>query len=130
VNTFEFVVEGPAVSLRAKDKSARRYQRWIQLVRVAAQTAWPAEQLPATGPVEVEIRNYYTDVPPDVDNIIKPILDALETVAYLDDRQVVQVTSGKRALGEGPPMSDPSPRLAAALVSWSEVVHVAVRWQS
>ena len=34
--TFEFVVAGPAVSLRASRKSAKRYQEWILIVRAAA----------------------------------------------------------------------------------------------
>jgi crossover junction endodeoxyribonuclease RusA len=129
VATFEFVVEGPPVSLRAKDKNARRYQRWIRTVREAARAQWPAGLKPATSPVEVTISNFFTLVPPDVDNIIKPILDALESVAYVDDVLVHRVTSSKIDLSAEPMISNPSPCLAAALENWSEVVYVTVVWE-
>nr|DAH87168.1 MAG TPA: Endodeoxyribonuclease RusA [Caudoviricetes sp.] len=32
---------------------------------------------------------------PDVDNILKAVLDALNGVAYKDDKQVIEVTCGK-----------------------------------
>lgn len=126
--TFEVVVEGPAISLRAKDKNARRYQRWITTVRGAARTQWSSGTRRASGDVEVTITNFYTDVPPDVDNIIKPILDALETVAYLDDQQVYRVTSAKVDLSRKGQISNPSPVLAEALEKWTEVVYVVVTW--
>jgi hypothetical protein len=33
-------------------------------------------------------------VRPDVDNVLKPVLDALEGIVYLDDRQVTTVSAG------------------------------------
>ncbi len=49
-----------------------------------------------TNDIEIEIA-YVTDIPKDVrmdaDNVIKPTLDALEGVAYLNDRQVRSVRS-------------------------------------
>ena len=52
---FEFVVEGPAVSLRASIKSRRRYQKWIATVRAAAQNRWAAPDRPTRSRVEVTI---------------------------------------------------------------------------
>ncbi len=34
-----------------------------------------------------------TGVRPDVDNVLKPVLDALEGIVYLNDRQVVSVSA-------------------------------------
>lgn len=81
--TFEFIVEGPAISLRSSKKNPPRYQRWISKVRAAAQSEWPTGDSLANEEIEVEvsISNYFSDEPPDIDNIIKPILDTLNGVA-------------------------------------------------
>jgi hypothetical protein len=128
VPRFEFVLEGPAISLRAKEKNSKRYQRWIRTVHGAATSAWPPELQQATGPVEVEITNFFTAAPPDVDNIIKPILDGLRMVAYADDSQVYRVVSIKTELAGSAPVRDPSPTLADAIVRWTEVLHIIVSW--
>ena len=126
---FEFVVEGPAVSLRASRKSARRYQDWIRRVRGAAQQEWPADRRPTSRNVEVTISIYYTAALPDVDNIIKPLLDALNGLAYDDDQQVHRVISQKIAMTSGDRVINPSVLLAGALQQLDEVVHVLVRWE-
>ncbi len=93
--TFELLVEGPAVPLRAAKKNAKRYQAWIQKVRAAARREWPSTEDPIQTDVVVTITNLFNSEPPDVDNIIKPLLDALCNVVYADDRQVIRVTSQK-----------------------------------
>src|SRR5712692_6790800 len=61
-------------------KNRKRYQKWIRHVREAAEKEWRANDKPTSSAVEVTISNYYTEAPPDVDNIIKPILDALRGI--------------------------------------------------
>src|SRR5205823_24548 len=98
VPVYEFVVRGPAVSLRGghKRKKARlNYQKWISTVSAAAGNRWPLGSGPVPGRVEVLRTNFYTLPLPDVDNIIKPILDALKTLVYHDDEQVFKVTCAK-----------------------------------
>jgi crossover junction endodeoxyribonuclease RusA len=128
MTTFEFVVEGPPVSLRAQRKNARRYQKWVRTVNEAARKQWPAGETPTNARVEVQLTTYYTAAPPDVDNVIKPILDALKGLVYFDDQQVYRVVSEKIDLTSGPTIADPSPRLALALAVWAEVVRVGVVW--
>jgi crossover junction endodeoxyribonuclease RusA len=128
VPAFEFVIEGPAVPIRAMVKNPRRYRKWKAAVEAAARLEWPAGQRPTPDPVEVSISNYFTLEPPDPDNIIKPILDALKNLVYVDDRQVYRVTSEKRDLKLGVRTSRPSDVLAKALAAKSEVLHVIVRW--
>lgn len=127
MKTFEFIVQGPPVSLNAKKNNALRYQKWIRTVRSAAVVEWPTgEKATDDRSIEVNITNYYTLAPPDVDNIIKPILDALETVVYLDDEQVRRVTSERFNLREISKIINPSPLLAAALENYSELLHIVV----
>lgn len=126
---FEFIVEGPAVSLRAMKRSTKRYQKWIRTVRSAASKEWPAgKKLTYDSGILVNITNYYTLAPPDVDNIIKPILDALETIVYADDQQVSKVTSEKVDLPHSSSVKNPSALLAAGLEKYSEVLHIVVTW--
>jgi Holliday junction resolvase RusA-like endonuclease len=122
-------VEGPAVSLKAKKANPKRYQRWIKTVRTAAQKHWLSGKKPTgSADVTVSITNYFTLSPPDVDNIIKPILDALETVVYLDDQQVRKVMSEKVGLSNAR-IPDPSAVLAAALEKYTELLHIIVTWE-
>ena len=126
---FEFVIEGPAVSLRAKKTRSKRYQRWISKVRAAARAQWPAGVAATDNQtIQVVIVNYYTLVPPDVHNIIKPILDALETVVYLNDQQVRRVISEKFDLKNVDRIENPGSLLAAALEKYTEVLHIMVTW--
>ena len=129
METFEFIVEGPAVSLKAKKSNARRYQKWIRTVRAAAQKEWPKAKRPTNSQsVIVQITNYYTLAPPDVDNIIKPLLDAIETVAYMNDQQVYKVISEKFDLTHISRIQNPSALLAAGLEKYTELLHIIVAW--
>ena len=126
---FEFIVEGPAVSLKAKKSNSKRYQRWIRAVRTAAATEWPTDRHPTNSlKVEFKITIYYTLSPPDVDIIIKPLMDALETVAYVNDQQVYKVTCEKFALTNVSRIHNPSALLAAGLEKYSELLHIVVEW--
>jgi Holliday junction resolvase RusA-like endonuclease len=131
LETFEFIVEGPAVSLKAKKTNAKRYQKWIRTVRNRAQEHWSDSLNPThSASVIVHITNYYTLAPPDVDNIIKPILDAIETVAYGNDQQVYKVISEKFDLSNIDRIQNPSPLLAAGLVKYTELLHIIVTWDT
>ena len=131
METFEFILEGPPVSLKAKKTNTKRYQRWIRTVRKAAQAGWPTGKAPVTNTaIEVNIRNYYTLSPPDVDNIIKPILDGLNSVVYIDDRQVYRVTSEKYELSDKTRIENTSVLLAEAFEKYTEVLHISVRWEA
>jgi crossover junction endodeoxyribonuclease RusA len=123
LETFEFIMEGPAVSLKAKKSNARRYQKWIKTVRSEAQKEWQSKK-PSRKPtnsqsVTVNITNYYTLSPPDVDNIIKPIQDALETVVYMNDQQVRKVVSEKFDLTNVSRIQNPTALLAAGLEKYT-----------
>jgi crossover junction endodeoxyribonuclease RusA len=130
VPIFEFVVKGPAVSLRGSHKSRQsrlNYRKWVEFVRGAAKNEWPSGDKPTDRDVEVTISNYYTEAPPDVDNIVKPILDALKGLVYRDDLQVHKVTSQKFDLTRGA-IENSGPLLARALAAHTEVLHITVAW--
>ena len=63
-------------------------RQYIEAIRTAARKVLPAQ--PLSGTIEVEIVFVARGTQrPDVDNIPKPILDALKWIAYHDDSQVV-----------------------------------------
>jgi len=96
---FDFVIEGPAVSQQARDME--RLKRWEDQVTEAASEEWNAGPLPTSSPVAVTI-TYFTKREPgearDVDNLAKPILDAMKGVVYCDDEQVSDLLCRIRGL--------------------------------
>lgn len=63
----------------------------------------------------------------DVDNVAKPILDAIKANVLLsDDALVVDLTIRKRNLGVALSVVDPPPGLAAALETGDPFVYVEV----
>jgi hypothetical protein len=63
----------------------------------------------------------------DIDNIAKPILDALVGTIYVDDRLVVQVLLRKTRLSAGLRIANPSSTLAVALTGLHRDDFVYVR---
>ena len=75
-----------------------------------AQVGKQACESPATGPVEMEIAVYFNPQAkvytkggrrrlgtlPDLDNCVKSIVDGLNKVAYLDDRQVTRILAERK----------------------------------
>ena len=73
---LEFIVEGIPVSQQTRNRR-RRLEKWRQDVGSAASRVWN-EEASTAGALMVTITYVYDEVPLDVDNIPKPILDALK----------------------------------------------------
>lgn len=74
----------------------------------------------------LRVAYFYVDEPAgDLDNIVKPLQDALKGVAFQDDIQVVDLVASMRqkAVSEGMPMTA---LLADAFGGGSDFVYVAV----
>ena len=93
---FEFVVDGPPVSQQARRRE--RLRSWRTFVREEAEKRWRRGDPPTAKPVMFSVTYFYDAVDVDVDNIVKPIQDALEDLVYFDDVQVTDVLSRKRNL--------------------------------
>ena len=90
---FEFALEGSPVSQQTRRRALLR--QWAQNVRNAAERHWDGGA-PAAGDIAVSIVYVFDDDPLDVDNIPKPVLDALKGLVYLDDSQVTDLICRKR----------------------------------
>lgn len=121
---IEFTVEGTAISLQA---SRHTRNAWKAVVRAAGAAAVPPGSWALTERVAVTIFYFPEDqMLGDVDNIIKPILDALCHLIYVDDEQVERVLVQKFEPGNIFSFSDPSPLLAAALAANRSTVYIKV----
>ena len=100
-------------------------KNWIQEVRRAATQGWDAEP-PVLGAVVVTITYFYDRASLDVDNIPKPILDALKDLIYSDDSQVADLVCRKRDINDDLQIRNPSTALLDCLRGTGPVLHVAV----
>ena len=89
--------------------------------------SWGVEQ-PFVGDVMVTITYLYNrgSIDIDVDNIPKPILDALKGLVYSDDSQVTDLLCRKRRYGVVLRIPDPSALLRESYDNYQEFVHVNV----
>lgn len=120
---FEFIIDGPPVSQQTRRRE--RLREWIEEVRRVATQAWPVGELPVTGPVSLTITYFYT-LPMDVDNIPKPIADALAGLVYVSDDQVTDLVCRKRDLTSELRIAQPSSVLADGLNRGNEFLYIHV----
>jgi len=121
---FEFTIKGPPVS--AQTRNRRRLQTWKADVKSAAQRQLAASSSVVDELVAVTITYYYDGDSPDVDNIIKPIQDALEGVIYNDDNQVVETKSRKKSINGSYKIRGVSAVLLGAFADGNDFLHIKV----
>lgn len=121
---FAFVIEGPPVSQQARRRE--RVRQWRDAVRQAADQAWPDGALPVTGPLMVTILYFYESLAIDVDNLPKPILDALKGLVYVDDTQITDVMCRKRDLHQTFRVVNPSSALMDGLSRGQDFLSIVI----
>ncbi|MBI3325152.1 MAG: RusA family crossover junction endodeoxyribonuclease [Nitrospinae bacterium] len=122
--SFEFVIDGPPVSQQARRRE--RVRQWRDDVRRVAEQYWPAGELPVSGPIMLSITYFYESVSIDIDNIPKPIVDALKGLVYLDDRQLTDVLCHKRNLANSLRIENPYGALAEGIDRGHEFLYIVV----
>lgn len=120
---FEFTIKGPPISQQAKGSSRAK---WKTALAIAAKAAWPSGVAPAISDVAISITYYFDGDTPDVDNIIKPIQDALIGIVYDDDSQVILARSAKTKIDGSFTIRGASPVLLVAFSERDPFVHVKV----
>jgi crossover junction endodeoxyribonuclease RusA len=121
---FEFTIQGPPVSHQTKNRA--RLQQWKQDVAAAATARVVAGAVPVADAVQIAITYYYEGDSPDVDNIIKPIQDALNGVVFIDDAQVNETMSRKRQLNGSYQIKGASGVLLQGFAAGADFLHVRV----
>ena len=120
---FELFLDGPPISQQTRRREQLR--RWRDDVRQAAIVAWDDRPI-FPGPVLVAITYFYDDVMIDVDNLPKPILDALKGWAFADDADVTDLWVRKRPAGGIFLTLDASEALLDRLALSSQFIHIVV----
>ncbi len=120
---FEFCVEGTPKSSQA---SSRSKNIWKGKVSAAATSAWPPGAPLLSTDIEVEISYFYEGPALDVDNMLKPILDAIIGIAIEDDSIVTDVKGRKRNINSAYRVRKLSPVLAAGFCRGTEFVYIRI----
>lgn len=119
----EFLVAGTPVSLQTKRPQS--VNQWKNRVIAASRPLLPEAHLATDQPISATIFYFPNgDMAGDIDNIVKPILDALGRHIYLDDRQVHRLLVQKFEPGKIFPFGAPSPTLDEALKRQKPIVYI------
>ena len=100
-------------------------REWMLDVRNTAKRDWDTEP-PYTGEVKVAITYFFDHPLIDVDNVPKPILDALKGLVYADDCQVTDLLCRRRDLNAELQFHNPSPVLFPMLGRPEQFLHIVV----
>lgn len=87
-----FAVIGAPVSQQASAKSKQRYR---EMVAEAASSTVDTINSNQRVKIEIDWFSEGSQNKPDIDNIIKPIQDALKSIIYVDDNQVESIIARK-----------------------------------
>jgi crossover junction endodeoxyribonuclease RusA len=123
----DFVVLGVPKSVQARPRSI---QRWKEQVRAAAESDWPAGEPPLDHKVQIHVTYYHDSAPLDVDNMLKPIQDALVGLVYLDDGQLTDTHGHLRNLNDPYRVRGMTPAQARGFTSGDPFVHVRIELPS
>ena len=96
-----FVVDGKPPSAHPRNAVKRqRLKNWRAQVQAEARLSTTPSDVPVSGDVRVRVDYFSTAMTqgdrPDVDGILKPILDAMQGIVYANDRQIVDLCARKR----------------------------------
>lgn len=121
---FDVCIHGQPVSAQTSNRPA--LDVWKQRVSQACKAAWPDDLPPLEGLVRLRVTVYFERNVGDVDNIVKPIQDVLQGIAYRNDRQVSEV-HGRRFNINGPFVARfMSRRLGMAFSDGRPFVHIEI----
>ena len=121
---FEFFIKGRPVSQQTRRRSKLR--EWREFVKQEATRYWSSTHVPANGPVCITLVYLYDEVVLDVDNVMKPIQDALKGLAFSDDSLVTDAIIRRRQLRGSFDLSRVSPVLIEGFASGGEFIYVHV----
>jgi Holliday junction resolvase RusA-like endonuclease len=132
---LEVVLQGVPASLQIKN--AKHREAWKkQVAESARKRQRETYELGFLDHRPLAVTIYYFPSAPmtgDIDNIVKPIMDALTRVAYLDDNVVERVIVQKFEPNVGWDFVAPSDQLAQALEMKPPVVYIRIdddlRWR-
>ena len=121
-DSIEFIVPFRPVSVQAVDRA--NYQAWKGYVAQIASMEW-GERVQTQEPLRFTVVFLCDDrAPIDVDNVIKPLQDALLGIAFEDDVIVTDTDSHRRFVQDPLDLTDLPTLLAEMLIIGEESVYI------
>ncbi|MCG6140654.1 RusA family crossover junction endodeoxyribonuclease [Leptospira mtsangambouensis] len=121
---FEFIIQGCPVSHQTRNR--QRLRAWKTEVGNAAKRNLNNGFSIIDVDIIVTITFYHDGPTPDVDNIIKPIQDALIGIVYTDDKQVVETKSRKKSINSSYKIRGVSEVLLSGFATGNDFLHVKI----
>jgi crossover junction endodeoxyribonuclease RusA len=121
---FEMLIPKRPVSHQAK--SRENLQAWKDYIYGRARNEWSGGTPYKNLNLRLTLVYLCDDSPADIDNIIKPIQDALVGIVYADDAIISDVDSHRRYLSEGIDITNLPPFLVKGAVLGEECVYIRI----
>jgi len=120
---FEFLIPKRPVSQQARRRA--NLQGWKTYVREEAKKTWGGQTVRN---IDLQLTLIYLcdHSPPDTDNIVKPIQDALVGLVFEDDSLITDVDSHRRFLNSTFDLTQLPQLVLDGIVSQQECVYVKV----
>ena len=115
--------------MSAQTHNANGLAAWKRQIRTAATTSWPAGQLTYTADVELRVTHYAEGRIADMDNLLRPIQDALQGIVYVNDRVVKDVAGNWRDIDGRFRLRYIARSLAEAFSDGREFLHIRI-WRA
>lgn len=119
---LEVLIPQRPLSLQTRNRGD--LQAWKRIVAGEAANAWESRPVITSGELRLTIVYLCDTYPPDTDNIIKPIQDALEGLVMADDILVADVESHRRFYKDSFKLPDLPPLLREGVLTGAECVYV------
>ncbi|MEL6938187.1 MAG: RusA family crossover junction endodeoxyribonuclease [Cyanobacteria bacterium J06598_1] len=120
---FELLLPRRPVSYQAK--SSQNKQDWKDYIYGRAFSVWNQSPI-SKGPLKFTVVYLCESNPADINNIIKPIQDALNSLVYADDGLVWDVAGHMRLLSDPIDIVGLPAQLAEAVAEGTECVYISV----
>ena len=124
MNPFEFLIRSRPVSQQTRRRD--RLREWKEFVKSEAQRYRTSSDLNVGSPVCITLVYLYNEAALDVDNILKPIQDALIGLVFSDDFLVTDAICRRRQLGGVFDLSRASSVLIEGFEYGNEFVYVHI----
>jgi hypothetical protein len=120
---LEFVI--PRRPLSHQSGSTLHKREWREFIYGRAFASWKSPPI-SGGKIKFTVVYLCEDHPVDINNVIKPIQDALNTLVYSDDSLITDVSGHLRYLSEPIDIVNLPPTLADAVIGGVECVYVRI----
>jgi len=121
---FEILIPRRPVSHQAKNR--KNLQAWKDYIYGRARIEWTGRTPLTTPGLRLMLVYLCDDSPADIDNIIKPIQDALVGVVYADDSLVSDIDSHRRFLSDAIDITNLPSLLVRGVTLGEECIYIRV----